>query len=447
MKRSKESNRTCPNPNCCLKGRLGKGNIIRHSFYITRQGRRRRYRCKECGRTFSSTRGTPYYRLHKPRSLFDEVVRMCVHGIAISAMARIKRMAWGTIARWLESAATYAVRFNDRMLRGFVIHELQADEIRTFVGAKKRVIWVLTTLEVWSRLWVSTNVGRRSLQQIKNAILNTLQRGLLKHRFLFTTDGFEMYEWAAKRLLLGVCIYGQVIKKRRENRVVRVDRRLLLGTQGELEEALFHSEDSSTLNTSFVERHNLTIRQGCSYLGRRTPCHARRTEFWCFTLQPRGPQLLVHPRTTTQIGVQDLIRAGKLQQTLPILINRLTKQRPPKLLPVAPPVPQLHVPPLLIPVLIGPPGRFPDPGDKALQIVIELARHEVAHPQCLQVRHQLLIEKAAVRPHDDGHVLPVVPANLLDQMSASSVPPKRSTLWCFFREVLLRAEDFRPKAA
>ena len=30
MKRSKESNRTCPNPNCCLKGRLGKGNIIRH---------------------------------------------------------------------------------------------------------------------------------------------------------------------------------------------------------------------------------------------------------------------------------------------------------------------------------------------------------------------------------------------------------------------------------
>ena len=29
----------------------------------------------------------------------------------------------------------------------------------------------------------------------------------------------------------------------------------------------------------FIERHNLIIRQGCSYLGRRTPCHARRTEF------------------------------------------------------------------------------------------------------------------------------------------------------------------------
>ena len=89
---------------------------------------------------------------------------MCVHGIAISAMARIKRMAWGTIARWLESAATYAVRFNDRMLRGFVIHELQADEIRTFVGAKKRVIWVLTTLEGYCQVkWNSRVLEAKSV--------------------------------------------------------------------------------------------------------------------------------------------------------------------------------------------------------------------------------------------------------------------------------------------
>ncbi len=49
--------------------------------------------------------------------------------------------------------------------------------------------------------------------------------------------------------------------------MVRVERRLLLGTHAELEGALFHSKDSSTLNTSFVERHNLTIRQGSAYLG------------------------------------------------------------------------------------------------------------------------------------------------------------------------------------
>ena len=188
-------------------------------------------------------------------------------------------MAWGTVARWLELAAKCAERFNSRMLNGFVIRELQADEIRSFVGAKKRVTWILTTLEVWSRLWVSAVVGRRNFRNVRELLLDTLQRGRIEHRFLFTTDGFELYEWAVKRLLAGICIYGQIIKKRRENRVVRVDRRFLLGTEAELEEALFHSEDSSTLNTSFIERHNLTIRQGSAYLGRRTPCHARRDEF------------------------------------------------------------------------------------------------------------------------------------------------------------------------
>ena len=87
------------------------------------------------------------------------------------------------------------------MLRGFVIRELQADEIRTFVGTKKRVSWVLTTLEVWSRLWISVEIGRRNFRNIKRVLLDTLQRGHVEHGFLFTTDGFEMYEWAAKRLL------------------------------------------------------------------------------------------------------------------------------------------------------------------------------------------------------------------------------------------------------
>ena len=39
-----------------------------------------------------------------------------------------------------------------------------------------------------------------------------------------------------------------------------------------------HSEDSSTVNTSFIERLNLTIRQGSAYLSRRTLSHARATD-------------------------------------------------------------------------------------------------------------------------------------------------------------------------
>jgi hypothetical protein len=71
------------------------------------------------------------------------------------------------------------------------------------------------------------------------------------------------------------CVYGQVIKTRRNNRVVKVERRVVIGTERRFAERLHQSEDSSTLNTSFIERLNLTIRQGSAYLCRRTICHAR----------------------------------------------------------------------------------------------------------------------------------------------------------------------------
>jgi hypothetical protein len=58
-------------------------------------------------------------------------------------------------------AERHAERFNQRKLKGFVNHELQAHEIRTFVGDKEQVVWILTTLEVWSRPWISVVVGRR----------------------------------------------------------------------------------------------------------------------------------------------------------------------------------------------------------------------------------------------------------------------------------------------
>ena len=52
----------------------------------------------------------------------------------------------------------------------------------------------------------------------------------------------------------------------------------MIGTDERFEERLQRSEDSSKLNTSFIERLNLTIRQGSAYLCRRTICHARWRE-------------------------------------------------------------------------------------------------------------------------------------------------------------------------
>ena len=310
-------NLACPNENCPHFRKHRQGNIIRHSFYKTRQGRRRRYRCKDCGRTFSSTFGTAYYRLQSSRICFDDVATMSVNGIGKSAISRIKRLSWNTVDRWLHQAFLHAQNFNSTGLQGYEIVELQADEICTFVDSKKRVTWLFTALEVSSRLWVGLAVGRRSYQNVERCLLDVLQRGRAYGRFLFTTDGLHLYRWAVERLMAGICIYGQIVKTRRKERIVSVRRRIVCGTPSELDHALLHSEDSSKLNTSFVERHNLTIRQGSSYLCRRTACHAREDR----TLEEHLELLQLHynfirPHSALRFGAE--VRTPAMQAGLAV---------------------------------------------------------------------------------------------------------------------------------
>ena len=164
------------------------------------------------------------------------------------------------------------------MLCDFDIVELQADELCTFVGNKSKTLWLFATIEVCSRLWAGSVLGRRSDRNAKAVINDVILRGRITGWPLIATDGFEYYLGAVVGLFGSACVYGQVLKTRRNNRVIRVERRVKIGTASQLQAALWESEDSETLNTSFVERLNLTIRQGSAYLRRRAPCHARGTD-------------------------------------------------------------------------------------------------------------------------------------------------------------------------
>ena len=53
----------CHNERCRAYGRCGEDHIVIHSQ------KERRYRCKRCGRTFTETKDTAFYRMHKPRWL------------------------------------------------------------------------------------------------------------------------------------------------------------------------------------------------------------------------------------------------------------------------------------------------------------------------------------------------------------------------------------------
>ena len=264
----------CAKRGCDNRGKLGL-NIVGHGSFPTKWGRRWRYRCTVCGGTVSTNTGTAYSGLRCARRAFDQVASLRVEGVSISATARGTGHARNTIARWLERASTAAKRFNQRMLRDFEIIELQADARCTFIGNKSRATWWCAAIEVCSRLWAGSVLGRRFSRNATAVLNDVILRGRVGGFPLIVTDGFEYYVGVMERLFGSACVYGQVLKTRRNDRVVRVERRRRIGTAGRLKAALWESEDSETLNTSFVERLNLTIRQGSAYLRRRSPCHAR----------------------------------------------------------------------------------------------------------------------------------------------------------------------------
>jgi transposase-like protein len=78
---------SCPSKHC-RPAKATSSKIIRHGFYKTRWGKRRRYRCQTCGKTFGSANRTPYYRLQHRRATFDEVAALSVEGLNKSLESR-----------------------------------------------------------------------------------------------------------------------------------------------------------------------------------------------------------------------------------------------------------------------------------------------------------------------------------------------------------------------
>lgn len=109
---------------------------------------------------------------------------------------------------------------------------------------------------------------------------------------MFSTDGLKHYfyaltahfgKWQAAEgekpvwVLLGEFVYGQVIKHQRRRRTVEVERRVVWGEEKQYQERLKKAGLSGRINTAFVERVNLTIRQCVSKLTRRTWGRAKFT--------------------------------------------------------------------------------------------------------------------------------------------------------------------------
>ena len=95
----------CPNEECEDYGQVNKKHIVRYGK--TAAGVQR-YQCRNCGKSFTATKGTLFYRKQRPRKDILETLAMLAEGMRISSISRVKGFKEDTILTWLREAANHA---------------------------------------------------------------------------------------------------------------------------------------------------------------------------------------------------------------------------------------------------------------------------------------------------------------------------------------------------
>ena len=125
----------CLNNACPARGKVGQNNIVIHSRKETR------YKCKICGKTFTETAGTPFYRLRYPVELVVIVATLIAHGCPVQAIVAAYSLDERTVMDWQERSGKHCQQVHQHLVQQpRDLEHVQADEIR--VKAQGRVLWM-----------------------------------------------------------------------------------------------------------------------------------------------------------------------------------------------------------------------------------------------------------------------------------------------------------------
>jgi len=196
------------------------------SYHTVKNGftgtRKQQYHCKSCGKYFIENYSYHAYE----KDLNEKIVVLTKEGLGIRSTARILKISATTL---LSRIIFIAKDIKQPVIATGKTYEV--DEIRSFIGNKGRLIWLVYALERETRKVVSFNVGARTNKTL-NVVLQTLQNAQAKRIY---TDGLKNYKYLINKKVHKVSRFG----------------------------------------TNHIERNNLTVRTHVKRLSRRTICFTR----------------------------------------------------------------------------------------------------------------------------------------------------------------------------
>jgi IS1 family transposase len=242
--------------------------------------------CQACRKKFTVRRDTVLYRLKTNSEKVVQVLALLAEGVDVSTLERVMGIGEGTLRTWLTRAGMHAEKLHTTFFQELIFAHIQLDELWANVRHKMQDVWVWVAMEASTKVMPVMQVGPRTLDMAMGVIHELRQIMPSGCMPILSSDGLRLYYYALTahmghwaqleegskpvwEIAAGF-IYGQVKKIHRRRRLVKVEYHVLWGELEKLRAGLKAMGLTGKINTAFVERLNLTIRQGVSFLVRRT---------------------------------------------------------------------------------------------------------------------------------------------------------------------------------
>jgi len=300
------------------------------------------WRCQACGSRRTSRLDTPMYHIRTPLARVAMVMTALSEGVDVSAATRIFGHHHTTISRWLERGGLHSGRLPERLFfRAVEVGHLQLDELVTRVKRDAERVWVWTAVAARSKVILAVHLGRRSTEDACRLLHQVQERLVPGSLPVFSSDGLNQYfygitahfgdwhkpprarkyHWAPDERLQ----YAQLRKDRSGHRVKFLYSIVRLGTRAAIRATLLALTLTGKVQTAYVERANLTLRELIAPLSRRTWSRAHdRYHLWLHIQWGLAYYHLARPHQSLEVKVRG---PSRCRYRTPAMAAGLTRRR------------------------------------------------------------------------------------------------------------------------